>query len=43
MNGLMVPYVLETTVQEAKKSHKMIIESVVVNPKHGSALTKLKR
>jgi len=33
VNGLMVPYVLETTVQGAKQSHKMTIESVKVNPK----------
>jgi outer membrane lipoprotein-sorting protein len=32
VNGLMVPYVLETTVQGVKQSHKMSIESVVVNP-----------
>jgi len=29
----MVPYVLETTVQGVKQSHKMTIESVKVNPK----------
>ncbi len=33
VNGLMVPYVLETTVQGAKQSHKLTIESVAVNPK----------
>jgi outer membrane lipoprotein-sorting protein len=33
VNGLIVPYVLETIVQGAKQSHKMTIESVVVNPK----------
>jgi outer membrane lipoprotein-sorting protein len=33
VNGLMVPYVLETTVQGVKQSHKMTIASVVVNPK----------
>jgi outer membrane lipoprotein-sorting protein len=33
VNGLMIPYVLETTVQGVKRSHKMSIESVVVNPK----------
>ena len=33
VNGLMVPYVLETTVQGVKQSHKMTIDSVVVNPK----------
>lgn len=31
VEGLMVPYVLETTVQGIKQSHKMTIESVVVN------------
>ena len=29
----MVPYVLETTVQGVRPSPKMIIESLVVNPK----------
>lgn len=38
VNGLVVPYVLETAVQGAKKSHKMIIESVVVNPKLDDSL-----
>jgi outer membrane lipoprotein-sorting protein len=33
VNGLMVPYVLETTVQGVKPSHKMTIENVAVNPK----------
>ena len=33
VNGLMVPYVLETTVQAAKQSHNMTIENVVVKPK----------
>src|SRR5205085_7851944 len=33
VNGLMVPYVLDTTVQGVRQSHKMTIESVVVNPK----------
>jgi outer membrane lipoprotein-sorting protein len=33
VNGLMIPYVLETTVQGVKRSHKMSIESVLVNPK----------
>lgn len=33
VNGLMVPYVLETTVQGVKQSHKITIESVMVNPK----------
>ena len=38
VNGLVVPYVLETAVQGVKKSHKMIIESVVVNPKLDDSL-----
>lgn len=43
VNGLVLPYVLETTVQGVKKSHKMIIESVVVNPKLDNSLfTQLK-
>ena len=43
VNGLMVPYVLETTVQGNKKSHKMTIESVVVNPNlNDSLFTELK-
>src|ERR1700686_5678551 len=33
INGLMVPYVLETTVQVGAKSHKMRIQTVQVNPK----------
>jgi len=33
VNGLMVPHVLETTVQGVKPSHKMTIENVAVNPK----------
>jgi len=33
VNGLMVPYLLETTVQGGKQAHKMTIEAVVVNPK----------
>src|SRR6266851_2797544 len=33
VNGLMVPYVLKTTVQAAKQSHNMTIENVVVKPK----------
>lgn len=32
VNGLMVPYVLETTVQGVRQSRKMTIESVEVNP-----------
>jgi hypothetical protein len=38
VNGLMVPYVLETTAQGVKQSHKMSIESVVVNPKLDDSL-----
>ena len=33
VNGLMIPYVSETEVQGNRETHKMIIESVVVNPK----------
>jgi outer membrane lipoprotein-sorting protein len=33
VNGLMIPYVLETRVQGGKQTHKMTIESVVVNAK----------
>ena len=32
-HGLMGPYVLESSVQGAKQSHKMTIENVVVKPK----------
>jgi outer membrane lipoprotein-sorting protein len=43
INGLMFPYVLETTVQGNTKSHKMTIENVVVNPKLDDSLfTELK-
>lgn len=38
VDGLMVPYLLETTVQGVKQSHKMTIESVVVNPKLDDSL-----
>lgn len=38
VNGLMIPYVLETTVQGVKQSHKMTIESVLVNPKLDDSL-----
>jgi outer membrane lipoprotein-sorting protein len=38
VNGLMVPYVLETTVEGVKQSHKMTIESVLVNPKLDDSL-----
>jgi hypothetical protein len=33
VNGLMVPYTLETVVEGFQPSHKMVIESVLVNPK----------
>lgn len=33
VNGLKIPYVIETVVQGNKDTHKMIIENVVVNPK----------
>jgi hypothetical protein len=33
VNGLIVPYILETAVEGVKQSHKITIESVVVNPK----------
>lgn len=33
VNGLMIPYLLETRVQGGKQPHKMNIESVVVNAK----------
>ncbi len=38
VNGLMIPYVSETEVQGYKTTHKMIIESVVVNPKLDDSL-----
>jgi outer membrane lipoprotein-sorting protein len=38
VNGLMVPHVVETTVQGVKQSHKMTIEGVVVNPKLDDSL-----
>jgi outer membrane lipoprotein-sorting protein len=38
VNGLMVPYVLETRVQGGKQSHKMTIERVVLNPKLDDSL-----
>ena len=31
VSGLMVPYVLETSVQGVRQSHKMTVESIVVN------------
>jgi outer membrane lipoprotein-sorting protein len=38
VSGLMVPYVLETMVQGVQQSHKMTIESVVLNPKLDDSL-----
>ena len=38
VNGLMVPYVQETVVQGVKKSHKIIVENVEVNPKLDDSL-----
>jgi outer membrane lipoprotein-sorting protein len=33
VNGLMIPYVIETAVQGYKDTHKIFIQNVVVNPK----------
>ena len=33
VNGLMMPYLVETVVENAKQTEKMQIESIVVNPK----------
>jgi outer membrane lipoprotein-sorting protein len=38
VNGLMVPYVIETAVEGAKNTHKMFIENVAVNPKLDDSL-----
>jgi outer membrane lipoprotein-sorting protein len=38
VNGLMVPHVLETAVQGVKRSHKMVFETVLVNPKLDDSL-----
>ena len=38
VQGLMVPHVFETAVQGYKETHKMVIESVVVNPKLDDSL-----
>jgi len=38
VNGLMIPYVLETTVLGVRHSHKMTIEQVQVNPKLDDSL-----
>ncbi len=37
VNGLMVPYVLETAVEGAKRTEKIRIETVSVNPKLGDS------
>jgi len=38
VNGLKVPYVIETAVEGNRETHKMFIESVAVNPKLDDAL-----
>jgi outer membrane lipoprotein-sorting protein len=38
VNGLMVPHVLETSVQGVKRSYKMVFETVLVNPKLDDSL-----
>jgi len=38
VNGVKVPYVIETAVEGNKDTHKILIESVVVNPKLDDAL-----
>jgi outer membrane lipoprotein-sorting protein len=38
VQGLMIPHVLETAVEGYRETHKMMIESVVVNPKLDDAL-----
>ncbi len=38
VNGVKVPYVIETAVEGNKDTHKMLIDSVVVNPKLDDAL-----
>jgi outer membrane lipoprotein-sorting protein len=38
VQGLMVPHVFETAVEGYKETHKMVIESVVVNPKLDDSL-----
>jgi outer membrane lipoprotein-sorting protein len=38
VNGLMVPYVLETTVQGVRQSRKITVETVLVNPKLDDSL-----
>ena len=31
--GLVIPYLLETSVEGYKETHKMVVESMLVNPK----------
>jgi len=38
VNGLKIPYVMETAVQGNRDTHKLVIESVAVNPKLDDAL-----
>jgi outer membrane lipoprotein-sorting protein len=38
VDGLMIPYVLETAVQGVKRSYKMAFETVLVNPKLADSL-----
>jgi hypothetical protein len=38
VDGLMIPYVLETAVQGVKRSYKMAFETVLVNPKLDDSL-----
>jgi outer membrane lipoprotein-sorting protein len=38
VDGLMIPHVVETAVQGVRQPHKMVIETVVVNPKLDDAL-----
>jgi len=38
VHGVMIPYVLETTVDGYKDSHRMVIEKAVVNPPLDAAL-----
>jgi hypothetical protein len=38
VSGLMLPYVLETSVQGTRLSHKMTVENILVNPKLDDSL-----
>jgi outer membrane lipoprotein-sorting protein len=38
VSGVMVPYTLETTVEGYRDTHKMVLESVVINPKLDDSL-----